>query len=123
MITLIQNSLQYKNNLKINFAAEKSVINSFSTGSLKGTSSSTNFGTIGYDGGGTITNIYWYDSNSIDSASPSECIQGGSTNCTYLDDTNYTQLFTSTTDIYDTAPAWDGNWVWSGSAYPTLSWE
>ena len=99
--------------------SENTIYNSFSTSTVIGNSNVR--GTVGYITSGTVVNVYWYDSNVLDSATG--CYHGGDANCTYLDDTNYSQLYILTTDVYDTVPVWDANWVWSGSAYPTLSWE
>ncbi|MBT4597377.1 MAG: LamG domain-containing protein, partial [Candidatus Diapherotrites archaeon] len=101
--------------------ARGTVVNSFSTGTIIG-SAQGSLSKYGSDTTGISTNLYWYDSNSSDDATT--CAYGTSdANCTYLDDANYTLLYDSTTDVYDTTlPVWDANWVWSGSAYPILSW-
>jgi hypothetical protein len=99
---------------------QKFIVNSFSTGTIIGTSNV--YGTIGQvQEGGTILNLYWFDSNTLDNATT--CYHNGDANCTILNDTNYTQLFNSNTTIYTTEPAWDNNWTWTGNNYPKLAWE
>jgi hypothetical protein len=104
--------------------AGTTAINSFTKGTIKGTSST--YGAIGYVSGGVIANIYWYDSNSLDNAGA--CIHIGDGNCTRLYDNNYSILFDSSTDIYDTnVPFWtfgsDKNWTIRNGDYPLLSWQ
>ncbi len=95
--------------------------NSFSTGTIIGTSSAR--GIAGGGGNYSISNVYWYDSNSSDTAIT--CYMSGDANCTKLADTNYTLLYDSATNLYDgNLPYWnDGNWVWNGTTYPRLRWQ
>jgi hypothetical protein len=95
------------------------VTNSFSTGTVIGTADVN--GAIGSKGSGSWINLYWHDSNSFDNGVT--CNPLGDLNCTRLTDLNYSLLYNSSTPIFTTNPAWDANWVWSGSAYPRLAWE
>ncbi len=100
------------------------IINSFSTGSVWGYSNTR--GAVGLlSAGGTVINLYWYDSSGSDNATT---CYGTDTNCTKLTSIDYNLLFDPTTDLYDTVePYWtfgvDGNWTARDNNYPILTWQ
>ncbi len=108
-----------------NLNVGRTIKNSFSTGTIIGTNPSRNFGTVGYNLG-TVINLYWFDSNALDSATG--CYYEGDANCTKLTSVDYNLLFLPTTDLYDSVePYWtfgvDGNWTARDNDYPILTWQ
>ncbi len=92
------------------------ITNSFSIGKVFGPTGDVNgLLDIAPVGSLTTTNLWWYD-QAGDTATT--C---GTTCSTSTTDTNF---YDSTQAVYVGTPVWaDGNWVWTGSALPTLSWE
>jgi len=92
--------------------------NSFSVGRVfKGTSGSGG-GIIGNSISGSRNNLHWLD-NLLDDAI--YCGGGNDTNCTKAN--SETDFYSNSYGVYTGEMAWDGNWIWSGENYPTLSWQ
>jgi hypothetical protein len=88
------------------------ITNSYMTGTFA-TGGSYTGGAIG-ENAGTIVNLYWYNAHA------SCCGGGNCADCTKA--TSESDFYSQSYDVYDTdSPNWDGNWIWSGSALPTLN--